>query len=163
MKIQGSHITLVQLSEHQTRLLLTNRMEFFRQYLIPYEEQWPSNAIKAALPLYYETLINGSETNFSAPWMIQLLETNQIIGEFHTKKRNRSIELGYHIFLNYRNKGFATEAIKLFCEFMQGVANIDKLTANCALENSISKHILQKNGFHITIKEASIITLERSC
>ncbi|CQR47819.1 hypothetical protein BN1058_02150 [Paraliobacillus sp. PM-2] len=162
MYLYSERIKLTLLSEYQVRLLLNDRATFFDYFQIPYEHLWPSYAIKISLPLYYEALQSNDRPDFG-PCMIQLVETNHIIGEFNIRKRNTTVEIGYHIFPSYRNKGYATEAVAIFCEYIQHEPTINRIIACCKINSTISQHILQKNDFHITMNEGIIKIYERLC
>ncbi|GAA5414986.1 hypothetical protein Pryu01_00010 [Paraliobacillus ryukyuensis] len=160
MKLTGDQLKVTQLTEKHVRLLLRHRLDFFREFNIPYEKSWPSNAISIALPLYYDQLLKKEQSNLFGPCMIQLLLTNQIIGEFNLKQIDHCIEIGYHIFPRHRNNGYATEALKLVCKYIDQIKEIDLIRAYCYKNNKISLHILKKIGFQIKIIE-DVITLER--
>jgi len=161
MRVSGEHIYITPLSLDHTVHLLQSKERFHTLYGIPNEPNWPSDAVKIMLPLHYERLFNNSLTYTYGPCMIQLKDSNRIIGEFNFKKANKTMVIGYRIYAQYRNKGYATEAVKYSCEWLGNIKEIDTVIAMCRRLNEVSQHILQKNGFHIKLVTGDIIQFEK--
>lgn len=84
-----------------------------------------------------------------------------IIGTIGPKGKpdsNNNIEIGFGISEKYRNKGMATEAAGLFCEWYFENTTIKAIIAETAKENRASQKVLKKNSFQILKEEKSTIT-----
>ena len=80
---------------------------------------------------------------------IVLKETNETIGMIlqcsSASPLFNTVEVGYAIGKKYWNKGYVTEAMKEFSEFLFSLG-IHKVTASCFLENVASKRVMEKCG-----------------
>ena len=56
----------------------------------------------------------------------------------------------FGIIEGFHNKGYATEALKAFTDWLLKQPEVEKLTAECLEENVASMHVLSKAGFVIT-------------
>lgn len=66
---------------------------------------------------------------------------------FDYNPRNKAIELGYFIFKEFRNKGYASEIIEKIKEFCFEKLEINKITAQTGSFNKESIKLLEKMGF----------------
>ena len=78
---------------------------------------------------------------------IVLKETNETIGMIlqcsNASEMFNTTEVGYAIGKKYRIKGYTTEALDIFIDFMISLG-IHKVTASCLLENIASKRVMEK-------------------
>ena len=58
-------------------------------------------------------------------------------------------EIGYHIAKTYCGNGYATEAVKLFLEYLKDNTSINKIYGIALSENKASRRVLEKNGFEL--------------
>lgn len=56
-------------------------------------------------------------------------------------------EIGYHIAKKYTNNGYATEAVKLFLEYLKNNVDIKELYGIALADNKASVRVLEKCGF----------------
>lgn len=85
-----------------------------------------------------------------------LKETNELIGwtgiKFvtdHVENGNTNFyDYGYRLNERFWNKGYATEATKVWLDYGFNQMKIDKMNAYTHSENGASNHVLQKVGFH---------------
>jgi len=94
-------------------------------------------------------------------WAIVEKESNELIGNInlhHFNEANNNIKLGYFIFDNYRNKGYATESVLKVVDFTFKEAKIHRIAASAISTNEASNRVLIKAGFRLegTKKESSI-------
>ena len=57
-------------------------------------------------------------------------------------------EIGYHIARRHTGKGYATEAVRAFLPVMARALGVDEVYGICLNDNSASRHVLRKCGFH---------------
>ncbi|MEY4383711.1 MAG: Ribosomal-protein-alanine N-acetyltransferase [Bacteroidota bacterium] len=69
-------------------------------------------------------------------------------------------EIGYVIDQKFRNKGIATEAVKLLIDWAAQDEGLIKVIAETPQENLGSQHVLQKNGFIQTSEKSIFINKE---
>ena len=80
---------------------------------------------------------------------IVLKETNETIGMIlqcsSASQLFNTVEVGYAIGKKHWNKGYVTEAMMKFSEFLFSLG-IHKVTASCFLENVASRRVMEKCG-----------------
>jgi len=76
-----------------------------------------------------------------------LLKDNTNVGYVQLIPIEEGFEVGYHIGSEYTKKGYATEALKAFLEYMMPQKSIDRIYGICVSENAASKKVLEKCGF----------------
>ena len=76
-----------------------------------------------------------------------LLKDNTNVGYVQLIPMEESFEVGYHIGSEYTKKGYASEALKAFLEYIMPQKCIDKVYGICVSENAASKKVLEKCGF----------------
>ncbi|MBO5352007.1 MAG: GNAT family N-acetyltransferase [Lachnospiraceae bacterium] len=72
-------------------------------------------------------------------------ETN--IGYVQLVPIEDGFEVGYHIGKDFTGKGYATEALKAFLDYMMPLKCLDKVYGICVAENVASRKVLEKCGF----------------
>lgn len=95
-------------------------------------------------------------------WAIIEKESNKLIGNInihHVNKIDSSAKIGYFIFKEYQNKGFATESLKEVLKFATNKLKFHRITASAAVSNVPSNKVLIKCGFNLegTMKESNYI------
>ena len=76
-----------------------------------------------------------------------LLREGINIGYVQLVPIEEGFEVGYHIAKEFTGKGYATEALNAFLEYMKEEKVLDKVYGICVSENVASKKVLQKCGF----------------
>jgi len=76
-----------------------------------------------------------------------LLKDNTNVGYVQLIPIEEGFEVGYHIGKEYTKKGYATEALKAFLEYMMPQKSIDRVYGIYVMENAASKKVLEKCGF----------------
>ena len=92
-------------------------------------------------------------------YAIRLKDSGRLIGiltEFLVD--GKSIEIGYGIGSNYWNKGYMSEAVKVFIQYLLNEREFDTVLASCFIENPASKRVMEKVG--MTYSHTNIAELE---
>jgi len=76
-----------------------------------------------------------------------LLKDNTNVGYVQLIPIEEGFEVGYHIGSEYTKKGYASEALKAFLEYIMPQKGIDEVYGICVSENAASKKVLEKCGF----------------
>jgi [ribosomal protein S5]-alanine N-acetyltransferase len=126
---------------------------------------WPDKDVLETLPKIVENLSKVIAPNGFQSWMIIKNNTLEIIGDLGFKGFNQtdnSIDLGYGIISEERQKGYATEAIEAIINWAFSTNVVQKITANCLIENIYSNRLLYKFNF-IQIKTESKMNYWELC
>ncbi|MCJ8297521.1 MAG: GNAT family N-acetyltransferase [Pseudomonadales bacterium] len=103
---------------------------------------------------------NGFISDKSEQYLITSTE-DEIIGSiwsFKSVPYFDALEVGYHIFEGeHRGKGYATQALGLFCDYIFQSTQVNRLELRIATENSPSEKIAIRQGFKLegTHREAA--------
>ena len=71
------------------------------------------------------------------------------IGYVQLVKIEEGWEIGYHIAKRYTGNGYATDAVKLFLEYLKISTKIDKVYGVALADNKASRKVLNKCGFEL--------------
>lgn len=96
---------------------------------------------------YKENRYEGHD--FCFDWIVILKETNEPIGEIeavNVSRASRLVEMGYCFGSKFWNKGYATEALSAFIDYMFNEVNVDKVIACHISTNPASGRVMQKCG-----------------
>ena len=85
-------------------------------------------------PYVYAVIRNEDKTN---------------IGYVQLVKMEEGWEIGYHIAKRYTGNGYATEAVKLFLDYLKTNTKIDKVYGVALADNKASRKVLNKCGFEL--------------
>ena len=114
---------------------------------------WDAHASLSVTQQYVEYKL---KRNTGAPyifdWIIVLKETGEPIGEMESVNvsvQDNMVEMGDCIGSKHWNKGYATEALKAFIDYMFNKAEVDKVCANHISTNPASGRVMQKAGMHL--------------
>ena len=99
---------------------------------------------------WYEELIN----NIKKDVVFEIVEnpSKKIVGLIGIHKINwhsRYGEIGYWIWKEFWNKGYATEAVRLMLKYAFEYLNLNKIWARVMEPNKASQRVLEKNGFRL--------------
>ena len=95
---------------------------------------------------------------------IRLKDTGRLIGIILCFGEPVGWEIGYGIGPDYWNKGYATEAVHAFLEFLREEKGINKVYASYFTGNDASARVMQKCGMkysHFSEKELEYLGKER--
>ncbi|MDL4841294.1 GNAT family N-acetyltransferase [Aquibacillus rhizosphaerae] len=145
--------------------LLNETGKYSNPLYIHNENEFPSNALRAFLPIYIELLENDMTMLGYGPWILRNKTNRMIIGEIGLRMESQDtivLDIGYQIISEFRNQGFATEAVSVICDwaFTKGVR---ELNAYCDLENKASQKVLIKNNFVIVSVKTDLIFFKKTC
>ena len=150
--IETANLELVCFTQNHIRSLIQDRTQFVNLMDADVPEKWPNDAYNEVLPYVLEEL---EEDPDARNWNFMIIEkaSNTLIGEIGGKgqpNEHGMLEVGYGIIEDFRNKGYATEALKALSEWLLQQPEVEKLIAECLEENVASMHVLSKAGYIIT-------------
>ena len=90
-----------------------------------------------------------SYKNDDGPFVYAVIrkEDNKNIGYVQLVKIPLGWEIGYHIAIEYNGKGYATEAVKLFLDYLKEHTDLTEIYGIALSDNLASRRVLEKNGF----------------
>ena len=96
---------------------------------------------------------------------VRLKENNKLIGILTKYLVNgMTVEIGYGIGSSYWNKGYMSEAVKEFIQYLFNEEGFNKVYASCFLNNPASKRVMEKVGMtysHTIINELCYLGVNR--
>ena len=128
--------------------------ELSRAYLVPWEPQWPENALAYSfycgiLRRQWREWRNGTSYAFTifmqgttAPILVGGITLSDVIYAASQKGT-----IGYWIGQPYAGQGLATEAVGLVCDFAFQTLHLQRVEASCLPHNEPSKAVLRRSGF----------------
>ena len=81
---------------------------------------------------------------------------NANLGYVQLVKIEEGWEIGYHIAKKYTGNGYATEAVKLFLEYLKKNTSIKEIYGIALYDNKASKKVLEKCRFKTIFKGKSL-------
>ncbi|MDB9702242.1 GNAT family N-acetyltransferase [Flavobacteriales bacterium] len=93
------------------------------------------------------------EKNGFGRWAVVTKEDSEVIGWCGLKKHeDNKVDIGYRLFKNQWNNGFATEASIACLEYGFQVFELEEIVANAAEENKASIRVMEKIGMEFQQK-----------
>ena len=144
--LKGNKISLYTLTKEDIKIIWEYFGDFelrrfmnlrFRPIYYEKEEEWYNNIVKSDKDFVFEIVENSSK-NFAG-----------LIGLHRIDWYSRYGEIGYWLWKEYWNKGYATEAVKLMLKFAFEYLNLNKVWARVMELNKASQRVLEKNGFKL--------------
>ena len=111
----------------------------------------PHKSIDVTREYLNNKLEKKQDDGYMFDWLVILKETNEIIGEITAVKVsviNKFVEMGHCYGRKYWNKGYATEALKAFIQYMFKLVGVEKVIACHSSENPASGKVMIKAGMH---------------
>jgi ribosomal-protein-alanine N-acetyltransferase len=121
---------------------------------------WPDPELASFLPIYAGQLREDPSMLGYGVWLIVAKDTQTVIGSagFQGKPDDAGlIEVGYGVHPDFRNAGYATEAVEALLEWAQEQQDVRGVLAHCDADNTPSIRVVQKAGLKATgTKEAQL-------
>tara|TARA_E500000305_G_scaffold51745_2_gene40487 strand:- start:294 stop:836 length:543 start_codon:yes stop_codon:yes gene_type:complete len=144
--LKGKEIAIrpVKKADLNTLLTLMNDMDSIGNYL--------PNTFLSESRFIAEYEATGMLSDASSRYVIVDTQ-DEIIGliwSFKSIPYFDAFELGYRIFANRnRGKGFASEALRLLCQYLFEAKSVNRLELRMAVENSASEKVAIRGGFSL--------------
>ena len=108
-----------------------------------------------ALPWIQGTVKEGYRINnpmeHFMTWAIVLHESNKLIGMINIgsdEYENQEVGIGYFLDMDYIDRGYMTEALTAFCDYIFETYKCNHIAAMVQPENAASIAVIQKTGFN---------------
>ena len=121
--------------------------ELFLGAAIP--DGWPDSEFTGLLKVYGPWIAEDPHRLGLGPWLLLARDQDSVVGSagfMGTLPQNGTIELGYGVHPDYRNRGYATEASRALIGWGLSQRSVERVAAKCDPDNSPSVRVLEKAG-----------------
>ena len=146
VKISNSSIQIVEMDQSMAYDVWQNSLDEDNRKYVPDEVFKTLEEAKGVIDFIIE-----SYKSKEGPFIYAVIrkEDNANIGYVQLVKIDEGYEIGYHIAKKYTGKGYATEAVKLFLEYLKDNTDLKKVYGVALAENKASCRVLEKCGFKL--------------
>jgi ribosomal-protein-alanine N-acetyltransferase len=99
--------------------------------------------------MFIEACLHQYDADGLGPWVIELRETNEVIGTCgfgYLNRHDRSGSIGYFLARSHWGRGYGTEAVLAVLRFGFGPLALNRIEARCMPENVASERVMRKVG-----------------
>ncbi len=123
-----------------------------RNFLQPWEPEWPSNFLtKESFGNFIDMINNSLKKKIGYNFFIFKKQTNDLMGGISLTnfkaEAYKSITMGYWMGEEYAGKGYMKDSLKLICNYCFNDLELNRIEAACLPKNLISKRVLLSVGF----------------
>jgi ribosomal-protein-alanine N-acetyltransferase len=112
-------------------------------------EEWPDPELGEFLPVYAKLLHENPHALGWGVWLRIERESRTVVGSAGFQGRpntDREVEIGYGVHVDFRNRGYATEAATALVEWALKQPGVKRVTAHCDEDNIPSHRVVEKAG-----------------
>ena len=163
MNLVTENLILVSCSVEMLQSLIDEDIDLAELIGVQVPEGWPAEELKEVAPYFINLLSQSPDMAGRLCWFIVEKEQDIVVGSIGFKAKpdkNGTVEIGFGIDPAFRQKGYATEAVKRFTDWALSQNDIEKVIAECALDNKPSVKVLEKAGMQKTGIERDMIKWE---
>jgi GNAT superfamily N-acetyltransferase len=109
--------------------------------------------IPQAMGIAIRDIDSGTAAVLPTVWLIVRRDDDRILGDLgiHGPPDSEGcVEIGYSLAPSARGKGIGTAAVAAFVRRLTAVPGIRRITAVTGVQNTASRRLLERQGFHIT-------------
>ncbi len=148
--LQSKNLKFYECTQTMTDLAMHNRKDLARQLCASIPESWP--VPPEALPFFFETMKANPD---HAGWLNYLVVHKQDsmvmgdIGFLGAPDNDGTIEIGYSVVPEYREKGYAAQMLNYMVGWAFEHHQVKKIIAQTLVENEASINLLRNAGFTV--------------
>lgn len=160
MDLITERLRLVPCSVEMLKSIIDDTIDLTELIGVQVPEGWPAKELKDVTPYFIKVLSESADMAGRLCWFITEKKQNIIIGSIGFKaKPDKSgvVEIGFGIDPSFKQKGYATEAVKGLIDWAFSQNDIQKVIAECNLDNKASIKVLEKAGMQKTGVEKDMI------
>jgi len=112
-------------------------------------EGWPDDELSGLLSVYAQWIADDTSVVGYGPWIVILRGERVVVGSagFIGRPNDEgTIELGFGVHPNFRNRGYASEAARALIEWGLDQPAVTRVVAACDQDNGASARVLEKSG-----------------
>jgi ribosomal-protein-alanine N-acetyltransferase len=161
LELKTARLDLIPCPLHIAKAIVSNKASLPVMLGANVPDGWPADDVLSFLPFYMENLEKEPETIGWGVWLLIDRRLKTVIGDagFHGKVDERgSAEIGYAVHSEYRNLGYATEAVRSLIDWaFQSNERIKEIRAECAVNNASSIKFLKKAERTCVAEEGEVL------
>ncbi|MFP7494206.1 GNAT family N-acetyltransferase [Terribacillus saccharophilus] len=149
MDMETPRLSLKAMTTEMGKQLVRFPVTFYYEQEIAYATDWPTNALKAELPLYLEDVTTGRASFGFGPWILHTKYKNEMVGHIFIKQSEQDAlqaEIYFHIRDEMTGKRYEDEAILSICDWLLK-HGIETIHAFCKPEEEGKQQVLTRCGF----------------
>lgn len=165
MDLVTKKLRLIPCSVEMLESLIDEDINLTKLIGVQVSEGWPAEELKEVAPYFINLLSKSPDMVDRLCWFIVEKGQNTLIGSIGFKAKpdkDGIVEIGFGIDPSFRQKGYATEAVKEFTNWALSQNDIQKVIAECEPDNKPSVRVLDKAGMQKTGVEGDMIKWEIS-
>ena len=149
MKITTSRMILLSFTPELIHAALENSAASYAGMGIVPNPEWPEPDLVEALPHFRGLLLEHGATGYNS-WLMLDGVSREIIGSLGflgEPDASGSLEMGFGVVPGRRLQGYCSEAVGALVEWAASQQGVRRITAQCAVDNHVSRRVLLKTGF----------------
>lgn len=165
MNLITERLTLFPCSVEMLQSLFDEDIDLSELIGVQVSEGWPAEELKEVAPYFIKLLSESPDMEGRLCWFIVEKDQDFVIGSIGFKaepNKDGIVEIGFGIDPVFRQKGYATEAVKGLAGWALSQNDIQKVIAECEPDNTPSVRVLEKAGMQKTSIENDMIKWEIS-
>jgi ribosomal-protein-alanine N-acetyltransferase len=126
-------------------------------------DDWPAEDLQVVLPFYAQQLELDPLLLGWGIWVAVDLERRVLVGDAGFKgppDANGAVEVGYSVLPAFRDRGYATEAVRALLDWALAQSGVRRVVAECASRNLPSARVLTKLGMRRAAVEGDTVLWE---
>ncbi len=166
MDLITERLKLVSCSVEMLKSIIDEPIDLTKLIDVQVPEGWPAEELKEVAPYFIKILSESPDMEGRLCWFIVEKDQDIVIGSIGFKAepdKDGIVETGFGIDPAFRQKGYATEAVKGLTGWALLQNDIQKVIAECEPDNKPSVRVLEKAGMQKTGIEGDMIKWEIRC
>lgn len=149
LRLVTRRLTLVACSIAAIEALGRDRREAERLLGARLPHEWPDAELAGLLPVIATQLRENSAALGYGVWLVVESGSGTVVGSAGFQglpNTGGEVEIGYGVHPDFRNRGYATEAVRELTNWALGQSGVERVTAHCGPDNTPSLQVLAKSG-----------------
>jgi len=148
MEIQSDRLEIIACDQIMIDLVLSNRQKLAEKLQVAIPHHWPVSP--EALPVFNE-LLQADESLVGWLNYFAIHRKDRVMigdcGFLGKPDDNQTVEIGYSVLPEYRQKGYATEMTRALVEWAFSTGKVRRVIAHTLMDNEPSLGVLKKLNF----------------
>jgi ribosomal-protein-alanine N-acetyltransferase len=140
-----------------------DRAAFASQLGVRVPDDWPAEDLRDFLPVYGQIVDQLAARQGWGIWLMLESSENTLVGDIGFKGAPDALhtaEIGYSVLQAFQGRGYATEAARALVAWGLGQPGVERIVANCRVDNAASIRVLEKSGLRRTGRDREDLTWE---
>jgi ribosomal-protein-alanine N-acetyltransferase len=149
LQVETERLVLIACPLPVADALVSDRGEAERLLGIRLPSDWPDAELAEFLPFYADDLREHPNAVGYGVWLLVERNSRTVVGSSGFRGRPNAegeLEIGYGIHPDYRNRGFATEAVRVLLAWALAQSGVTRVVVHCDPGNIASSKVAAKAG-----------------